>query len=428
MTEPDSPSPSSHEFRLPDLGEGLTEAELLSWSVSVGDTVVLNQVIAEVETAKAVVELPSPFAGTVLALLAEPGDAVPVGAPLLRIGDADSPVPTETEAPHRDSVLVGYGPEAPAASRRRRRTNRVPTPAIADGARSGDAGDAGRPDAKPAARRLAHELGIDLAAVPGTGSGGAVTVDDVRSAANRPAASSAPAPAGRESRVPIHGVRKETAAAMVHSAFTAPHVSVFVTAEVSASMDLVDRLRSTPAFVDLSLTPLALVAKAMLVSLRSHPELNASWDEVRQEIVTKHYVNLGIATATERGLLVPTIADAHTMSLVDLTRAIGVATATARAGTATPADLTGGTITITNVGVFGVDAGTPILPPGQAAILCLGAIARRPWVVGDAVVPRWVTTLGLSFDHRIVDGEQGSRFLADVAAALTDPLALLARA
>ncbi len=406
-----------HEFRLPDLGEGLTDAELLSWAVSVGDTVTLNQPIAEVETAKAVVQLPSPFTGTVLALLAAAGDTVPVGAPLIRIGDRYP----ESDAPQSDSVLVGYGPAAAPTSRRasRRRTAAPPTGAVAVAAT--------RPDAKPSARRLARELGVDLASVPGTGAGGAVIPADVESFRERTGTEAGESVDG-ETRTPIRGLRKETAAAMVRSAFTAPHVTEFVTVDVSASMNLLDRLRSAPEFADLNLTPLPLVAKAVLVAARSHPGVNATWDEERQEIVTKHYLHLGVATATERGLLVPTIRNAHTMNLIELTGAIGAAVAAARAGTSTPADLSGGTITITNVGVFGIDTGTPILPPGQAAILALGAIARRPWVVGDDVVPRWVTTLALSFDHRLVDGELGSRFLADVAATLTDPLTLLARA
>ncbi|MFE3289451.1 dihydrolipoamide acetyltransferase family protein [Rhodococcus sp. NPDC059234] len=394
-----------HEFRLPDLGEGLTEAELVSWSVAVGQTVALNQVIAEVETAKAVVELPSPYAGTVLALLAEPGEAVAVGSPLIRIGGpgtaqapgAGAPAAPDAGAPSHGSVLVGYGPSAAPESRRATR----------------------RPDAKPSARKLARELGVDLEVVPGTGAAGAVTAGDVRASI---------APSDQETRTPIRGVRKQTAAAVTRSAFTAPHVTEFVTADVTASMDLLARLHASPEFAELGRSPLPLVAKVVLVALRAHPDLNSSWDEDRQEIVTKHYVNLGIATATGRGLLVPTVRDAHLMSLVELTRAIDEATELARSGRATPADLSGGTVTITNVGMFGVDTGTPILTPGEAAIVCLGAVARRPWVVDDQVAVRWVTTLGLSFDHRLVDGEQASRFLADVAAILTDPLTLLALA
>ncbi|MFD1811849.1 dihydrolipoamide acetyltransferase family protein [Rhodococcus gannanensis] len=389
------------EFRLPDLGEGLTDAELLSWAVTVGDTVALNQVIAEVETAKAAVELPSPFAGVVAELLAEPGDVVPVGAPLIRVSTTDH---ADTDAPQSDPVLVGYGPSAPPGTRRahRRRTPTAPTLPTAP-----------RPDATPAARRLAGATGIDLTTVHGSGPDGAVTRADVE------ALGGGAAEADDEIRVPIRGIRRRTADSMVRSAFTAPHVTVFLTADVTATVDLLDGLRASAELTDITVTPLALVAKAMLVALRTHPELNSSWDERRQEIVTWRRVHLGIAVATDRGLLVPTVRDAHALDLPALARAVSAAAESARAYTSTPADLSGGTITLTNVGVFGVDAGTPILPPGQAAILCLGAISRRPWVVDDRVVPRWVTTLGLSFDHRVVDGEQASRYLADVAALLS---------
>jgi 2-oxoisovalerate dehydrogenase E2 component (dihydrolipoyl transacylase) len=406
----------ANEFRLPDLGEGLTDAELVRWSVAVGDTVELDQVIAEVETAKALVELPSPFAGTVLALLAEPGTIVEVGAPLIRIGQPGAGDSPGADQPDRPATLVGYGPTAAPASRRRRA---APTPAATDGERA-------RPDAKPSARRLAHELGVDLNAVQGTGFGGAITPEDVRAQdVSRETAPPQDETSPRETRTPIRGVRRRTADAVTRSAFTAPHVTEFVTVDVTATMDLIDRLRASPAFAGLDPTPLTLVAKVLLVALREHPSLNSSWDEEHQEIVTRHYVNLGIATATSRGLLVPSVKDAHLMSLLELTRAIHELVVTARAGRCTPADLSGGTITITNVGVFGVDTGTPILSPGEAAILCLGAIAPRPWVVDGELAVRSVTTLGLSFDHRLVDGEQGSRFLADIAATLTDPLTLL---
>ncbi|SEL34845.1 dihydrolipoamide acetyltransferase family protein [Rhodococcus maanshanensis] len=408
----------ANEFRLPDLGEGLTDAELVRWSVAVGDIVALDQVIAEVETAKALVELPSPFAGTVLALLAEPGTIVEVGAPLIRIGEPGAAATPAAEPPDHPATLVGYGPTAPPPSRRRRATPKAP-PTTADR-------DDARPDATPSARRLAHELGVDLSTVNGTGFGGAITPEDIRAQdVSRKAPLPEEATPPRETRTPIRGVRRQTADAMTRSAFTAPHVTEFVTVDVSASTDLIAHLRASPAFADLEPTPLALVAKVLLVSLRDHPTLNSSWDEAHQEIVTRHYVNLGIATATSRGLLVPTVKDAHLMSLLELTRAIHELTETARAGRCTPADLSGGTITITNVGVFGVDTGTPILSPGEAAILCLGAIAPRPWVVDGELAVRSVTTLGLSFDHRLVDGEQGSRFLVDIAATLGDPLSLL---
>ena len=394
---------TDRDFRLPDLGEGLTEADLVSWSVAVGDQIELNQTIAEVETAKALVELPSPYAGTVSALLAEPGATVLVGAPIIRIATEGDDVP------ERQEVLVGYGPGAAAQSRRGKRLASVVETPSAEG---------GRADAKPSARKLARELGVDVAAVASTGP---VTVHDVR-------AHAVPATANdRETRTKISGVRKHTAEAMVASARTIPHVTEFVTIDASASVELIDHLKTLPAFRDLKVTPLALVAKVVLAALRDHPTLNSLWDAEHQEIVTKHFVNLGIAVASPRGLLVPSVKDAEQLSLPELCAAIGTLAGTARAGAATPADLRGGTFSITNIGVFGIDTGTPIINPGEAAILCLGAIRQQPWVFQGEVVVRWVTTLGLSFDHRLVDGEQGSKFLADVAAMLEDPRGLLGR-
>ncbi|MBF6337543.1 2-oxo acid dehydrogenase subunit E2 [Nocardia abscessus] len=444
MEDRPGPSASVLEFRLPDLGEGLTDAELVSWAVAVGDTVELNQTIADVETAKAVVSLPSPFAGRVVELLAQPGDTVAVGAPLIRV-DQTAGAKDETS---RTSVLVGYGPDEEAASRRRRppatrspsdaqpaEANPEPRETEAPGPELG----ATRPAATPAARKLARELGIDLWFVAGSGPGGAVTVDDVRGAVPvsqpRPALPAAPAvagpgvvgPAAREERTPISGIRKRTAAAMLHSARTIPQAATFVTVDATASMELLDHLRSTKPFAGLTLTPLPLVAKAALAALADFPGMNVFWDEAAQEIVTKHYVNLGVAVATDRGLLVPNIKEAQTLSLRDLTREIGWLAETARAGSATPADLRGGTFTITNVGVFGVDAGVPLVNPGESAILCLGAIGKRPWVVRDEIAVRWVTTLGVSFDHRMIDGELAARFLATTAGFLEDPLTLLSR-
>ncbi|MFF0530346.1 dihydrolipoamide acetyltransferase family protein [Nocardia amikacinitolerans] len=434
------------EFRLPDLGEGLAEAEVVSWSVNVGDSVELNQTIAEVETAKAVVALPSPFAGRVEELLAEPGETVEVGAPLIRVrvespravgeGAVPSSTPADETPPAEGnghtSVLVGYGPEGEAESRRRR-----PAPE-------------GRAAATPAARKLAKELGIDLWFVAGSGPDGAVTVDDVRGAvpvsqprtaapttdittANRPAPTVTEPNAGvirpavREERAPITGIRKRTAAAMVASARTIPQAGVFVTVDCTASMELLDHLRTTKSFAGLTLTPLALVAKATLAAIAEFPGVNAYWDEANQQIVTKHYVNLGIAVATERGLLVPNLKEAQSLSLRDLCREIGWLAETARSGSATPADLRGGTFTITNVGVFGVDTGVPLVNPGEAAILCLGSIRKRPWVFRDELAVRWVTTLGIGFDHRMIDGELAARFLTTTAGFLEDPLTLLSR-
>jgi 2-oxoisovalerate dehydrogenase E2 component (dihydrolipoyl transacylase) len=225
----------------------------------------------------------------------------------------------------------------------------------------------------------------------------------------------------RETRVPVKGVRKMTAQAMVSSAFTAPHVTEFVTVDVTRTMRLVDRLRADREFSDVKVSPLLVLAKALLLAVQRNPEINASWDEAAQEIVVKHYVNLGIAAATPRGLVVPNVKDAEVMSLRELADALAALTATAREGRTPPADMAGGTITITNVGVFGVDTGTPILNPGEAAILAFGAIRQQPWVHRGKVKARWVTTLALSFDHRMVDGELGSRFLADLARILEHP-------
>ncbi|MFF0542793.1 dihydrolipoamide acetyltransferase family protein [Nocardia thailandica] len=440
---PESAADDSHilEFRLPDLGEGLADGDLVSWAVAVGDTVELNQTIAEVETAKAVVALPSPFSGTVVELLAEPGDTVPVGAPLIRVrNDLEVVAPPTAESVGRPDVLVGYGPEAEATSRRRRG---APPAAMAATTPS-----AHRASATPAARKLARELGIDLWFVAGSGPDGAVTVADVRAAVPVTAPSAAPRAAGdpsapparrpdgtegsagfreREAREPVAGVRKRTAAAMVASARTIPQASTFVTVDCTASMELLDHLRTTRSFEDVPLTPLSLVARAVLAAIGDHPGINAAWDEQNQQIVTKHYVNLGIAVATERGLLVPTLKEAQTLSLRELSREIAWLAETARSGTATPADLLGGTFTITNVGVFGVDSGVPLVNPGEGAILCLGAIRKRPWVHRDELAVRWVTTLGVSFDHRMIDGELGARFLATVAGFLEDPLTLLSR-
>ncbi|WP_026344149.1 dihydrolipoamide acetyltransferase family protein [Nocardia sp. BMG111209] len=470
------------EFRLPDLGEGLADAELISWAVAVGDAVELNQTIAEVETAKAQVALPSPFAGEVVELLAEPGDTVAVGAALIRVAASDAaPGPSSpdavasrggraesvnsesdgaaTDSGGRRAILVGYGPEEETASRR----GRPPVsgsggPAVS---RSDDTEMPAYPEfatrqaATPAARKLGRELGIDLAVVAGSGPGGAVTVEDVRQAVpvsqpmNRarpvddPDARAAapappamrpedggparPAPVERETRIPVSGVRKRTAAAMVTSSHTIPQASAFVTTDFTASMELLDHLRNTASFSGLSLTPLALTAKAALAAMAEFPGINSFWDEENREIVTKHYVNLGIAVATDRGLLVPNVKEAQTLSLRDLCRDIGWVAEMSRSGAATPADLIGGTFTISNVGVFGVDIGVPLVNPGEGAILCLGSIRKRPWVYRDEPAVRWVTTLGLSFDHRMIDGELGSRFLSTVASLLEDPLTLLGR-
>ena len=459
------------EFRLPDLGEGLTESEILSWKVGVGDTVSLNQVIAEVETAKAVVELPSPFAGVIKELHEQPGSVVEVGKPIVSFEVADdaggSPsvpsgtVPSGTvrtgamptgagsagsgeaavETPKREPNLVGYGAVVEGSGRPTRRArNFAPVagpaetkPAVVEPV---DTRPVERPRSTPPVRKLAKDLGVNLVQVRGTGPGGLITREDVQGFAGQVEEAATPlagqvsaaatAAGERETRTPIKGVRKHTAAAMVQSAFTAPHATEFLTVDVTPSLELLAKLKDSRAFAGIKLTPLTLAAKAVLIALRRHPALNSRWDEEHQEIVTFHYVNLGIAAATPRGLTVPNIKDADALQLPELAQALAELADTARAGKTTPADLTGGTISITNVGVFGIDAGTPILNPGEAAILGLGAVRTMPWEYRGEVALRQVLTLSMSFDHRLVDGEQGSRFLADVGAILAEPGMVLA--
>jgi len=516
------------QFKLPDVGEGLTEAEIVRWHVQPGDTVKVNQIIVEIETAKAVVELPSPYAGTVSDLLVSEGATVDVGTPIISVstgaagpgaggsagdratkagaasaappsaadpaglaeravareadlvpsppvdGDAaDGGAPAAAEpAPERQAVLVGYGVKLSSKTRRARKPGTIPapsvssapsaspapsvssitsappaspisralavTPALADTpapAVTADTSAGGSVLAKPPVRKLARDLGVDLGALTGTGPNGSITRDDVQGAVSAPQTAAARAPfdaragmttVAREERIPIRGVRKHTAAAMTLSAFTAPHVSMFLDIDITETMAATERLKALPDFADVRVSPLLLVSRALLTAVARHPMINSSWDEAAQEIVVMHYVNLGIAAATERGLVVPNIKDAHAMSLPELARALTELSGRARAGKSTPAELTGGTITITNVGVFGVDTGTPILPPGETAILALGQVKDAPWVHRGELAVRKVCTLGMSFDHRIVDGDLGAAVLRDVGAMLTDPLRMLA--
>lgn len=461
------------DFALPDLGEGLTESELVSWHVAVGDTVELNQPLADVETAKALVELPSPFAGVIKALYAEAGTTVEVGARIVQFevegGPDDEAAPTAQGAagkPEREPMLVGYGPPVEGGGRPARRarkgsaapaaaTTAVPVPVVAsasapapvpasmfapEAAPPPPAAASEVPRSTPPVRKLARDLGVDLAGVAGTGDKGLITRDDVESAfGGAPEAKVADAGPGREvqkwattagvrggeTRTPIQGVRKYTAAAMVHSAFTAPHASEFLTIDVTPTVELIAGLKESAAFRGKRLNLLTVVAKALCIAAGRNPSVNSRWDEKAQEIVQFHYVNLGIATATPRGLMVPNIKDADALNLVGLADALASLVETAKAGTAGQADLTGGTISITNIGSFGIDAGTPILNTGEAMILALGAVKRMPWEYRGEVALRQVLTLSVSFDHRLVDGEQGSRFLADVGAILANPAVLL---
>lgn len=420
------------QFLLPDVGEGLTEAEVVTWHVAVGDTVEVNQTLVDIETAKSVVELPSPFAGQVLALLVPEGQTVDVGTPIIEIGTAAAPQDEPAPEPVEDEpkLLVGYGAREATTSRRRRGGAR---PATAAATTTAD-----KPRAKPPVRKLAQVLGVDLASLTPSGPDGIVVRTDVLAAAQKPEPTPAPsptdarattpaepAPYGLETRIPVKGVRKQTAAAMVASAFTAPHVTEFVTVDVTATLELREKVLARREFRDVRATPLAFVARAYLHALRRTPMATARWDEAAQEIVVPGQVNLGIAAATPRGLVVPNVKAAERMDLRDLAVAIDDLAQTARAGRTTPESMAHGTTTITNVGVFGVDTGTPILNPGETAILAVGAIRRTPWVVGEGaderIEPRSVLQLALSFDHRVLDGAEGSRVLADTAAILRDP-------
>ena len=476
------------EYRLPDPGEGLTEAEIVTWKVKVGDTIAINDIVVEIETAKSLVELPSPYAGVVGALLVSEGETVAVGTPIIRIGE---------EAPAAEAAPAADGPATalpdlsqmdlsnPAASgggegeslvgrnkvdrgRRVRKGSAAPSSeAVASthmqvqGAFEGgtevadvvEADEAPVPTvqvqpvasamvepvegrdvrvlAKPPVRKLAKDLGVDLATLTATGPQGSITRADVEGATSV-AEEPAPQPARsrvtgeREYREPIKGVRKMMGQAMVQSAFTLPHVTEWVTVDVTPTMELVARLKKHRAFKDVKVSPLLVLARAAMLAMRRTPEINSWWDDAAQEVVFKRYVNLGIAAATPRGLVVPNVKDAESLSLVELAAAFNDLTAVAREGKTQPADMSGGTFTITNVGPFGVDAGTPIINPGESAILCFGAVKRQPWVATDAagnesIEIRDVCTLALAFDHRHVDGEKGSRFLADVAGIMADP-------
>ena len=456
----------SAEFRLPDLGEGLPEAEIVQWLVAEGDAVALNQTIAEVETAKAVVEIPSPYAGTVEVLHAAAGDVVAVGSPLVSFAvdgaDAAPPgtrdaggasttgasrvgarVPSPASASRAAPNLVGYG-AAPSGGERPRRRPRVGSTAVRDRDaavraaaphdvvhRVADEPVGEGPRSSPPVRKLAKDLGVDLALVAAQHPGEVVTrahverfADDMASGASSHETSTVPpaAPADhRVTRTPIRGVRRHTAAAMVRSAFTAPHATTFLTVDVTATSELLASLRADRALDGHRIGVLAVVAKAVCLALARTPALNSRWDDAAGEIVEHHYVHLGIAAATDRGLVVPVVRDADRLALVDLADEIAELAATARAGRTAPAAMTGGTFSITNVGVFGVDAGTPILNPGEAGILAVGAVRRLPWEHDGRIALRDVLTLSLSFDHRLVDGAEAACFLGDVAGVLREP-------
>jgi 2-oxoisovalerate dehydrogenase E2 component (dihydrolipoyl transacylase) len=493
---------TSH-FNLPDVGEGLTEAEIVSWRVAPGDTVAINDVLVEIETAKSLVELPSPFEGVVEGLLVNEGDTVDVGTPIITVSSAgvaavaSAPVPgfetpitaaaaspstpaaappaasaaahvatpapvstavAEAEQVRADaatsvsqesdsssgSVLVGYGIKGHVASRRTGRAGAGVAAAKPAAASTGVA-PGGQPQAsaaraprvpvltglpiiaKPPIRKLAKDLGVNLGEVQPTGPIGDITRDDVvRHAEQAKVFHNIETPQWADTReeiIPVKGVRKQIAKAMTHSAFSAPHVSLFVDVDATRTMDFVKRLKTSTAFTGVKVSPLLIMARAMIWAVRRNPMVNSAWTD--KEIIVRNYVNLGIAAATPRGLIVPNVKDAQDMSLLELATALEQLTLTAREGRTTPADQANGTITLTNIGVFGMDTGTPILNPGEVAIVALGTIKQKPWVVDGEVRPRFVTTVGASFDHRVVDGDVASRFLADVASIMEEPALLL---
>jgi 2-oxoisovalerate dehydrogenase E2 component (dihydrolipoyl transacylase) len=392
--------PDVDVFRLPDVGEGLTEADIVTWHVNVGDTVAINDSLLDVETAKSVVELPSPYAGVVVELHAAEGDTVPVGEPLITIGSEalhpaqapapeaprpataepaavePEPEPRAIEEPEAPLILVGTGPKTAVA--RRVHVHRP----------GGDTYDRRGP--------------VSARPVP-TLEGGAA-----------------------ETRIPVKGVRKVTAETMVRSAFTAPHATMWATVDVTAAIELVELLKRDREWNGVRVTPLLVIARAVALAVRTFPDINASWDDDAHEIVVRRDLNLGVAAATPRGLMVPNVKDVGSMSLRELALALDDVVQRARAGTLTPTDMSGGTLTLTNVGTFGVEGATPILNPPEAAILALGAIQQRPWGVDGAVALRDVMTLSISIDHRLVDGELGAKVLRHVSRVLTNPgLALL---
>jgi len=439
-------------FDLPDVGEGLTEAEIVSWKVKPGDTVSVNQIIVEIETAKSLVELPCPFAGVVTQLLANEGDTVNVGSHIIEVevaqltaaaassmheavGEAAAAVAdvasTATVEEKPQPNLVGYGVSAAGASRRKR-AGAVPVPAVVVNAAPATDLIAVVPSgdqvlAKPPIRKLAKDMNVDINKVKPTGFSGEVTREDVMAAAQVASVfknQSTPEPKSeREERIPVKGVRKAIANAMVQSAFTAPHVSIFVDVDATRTMEYVKRLKASADFAGVKVTPLLIMAKAMIWAVRRNPAVNSTWTDT--EIIIHNYVNFGVAAATPRGLIVPNIKDADKMSMLELAMALEQLAATAREGKTTPQDMQNGTITVTNIGVFGVDTGTPILNPGEVGIVALGSIRPKPWVVDDQILIRQVTTIGATFDHRVVDGDVASRFVQDVASVIEEPALLL---
>jgi 2-oxoisovalerate dehydrogenase E2 component (dihydrolipoyl transacylase) len=440
------------QFLLPDLGEGLTEGEIVRWLVAIGDTVLVDQPVAEVETAKAVVEVPSPFGGVVTRLHADEGEEVQVGRPLITIqvgddvaepaGPAEEAEPAEAagapdgepgtvaedaaagemvpeakeEAGERSgSVLVGYG--TGEGGRRRRRGKRPAAAGPAAGPPQG------RPQAKPPVRKLAKDLGIDLDLVEGSGPGGVITRDDVQQFAAGDGRRAAVSPEGLEERIPLRGVRKRIAEKMTLSRREIPEATTWVDCDATALWETRRSLNEAQSEVNVS--PLALIMRACVAALAKFPEINARLDTETNEIALQRFVHLGFAAHTERGLVVPVIRDAHARTTLQLAAELNRLAAAARDGSVKPEEMTGGTFTVSNYGSFGVDGGSAVINHPEAAILGIGRIHDRPWVHDGRVEVRKVMQLSIAFDHRICDGGEAAGFLRFVADCVENPAVLL---
>lgn len=451
-------------FLLPDVGEGLIEAEIVAWKVAVGDVVSLNQPLVDVETAKAVVELPSPFAGVVATLHAEVGDTVQVNAPLVSIDATREAAPhaNEKQVVHdvpdeqrREPVLIGYGvahEEAVAPRRRRRAGVAVPAPAVATSSvpppapSQGDGPVTPPVRTTPPVRLLAKQLRVDLTTLRGTGRDGIITREDVEHARDDASTPARTSPASRatsrfvgreiaswsegprEERIAVKGVLKSMAEAMVESNAHQPQASVWTRVDATRTVELINGLKGHRHFDGLRLSALTVVALAVCDAVRHYPGINSTFDAANNEVLLRRFVNLGIAADTPRGLVVPNVKDADRLDLTGMARQLTTLVERARDATTSPADMAGTTITITNVGPFGVDGAMAILPPGTGAIVCVGQVAKAPWIVDDVVVVRHVVELSMTFDHRQIDGALASRVLAHIGGFIEDPaIALLAR-
>jgi 2-oxoisovalerate dehydrogenase E2 component (dihydrolipoyl transacylase) len=421
---------STQVFDLPDLGEGLTEAVLIRWLVKTGDPVAVDEPVAEVETAKAMVEVPSPFGGVIARLHGEEGATLQVGSPLISVDAGPSAAETyvEEERAGSGNVLIGYGTSGADSSRRRRR-RAVPRSAPTRQTRNGE-----RPAVQsPIVRRLARDKGVDLTSLSGTGPDGLITRRDVEAAAApEPVAVARPVAVVSDvdqrtglpirTRVPLAGMRKAVTTTLTRSRTEIPEATTWVDVDATALLELRAELKETGAAPGI----LAMIARFVVAGLARFPELNSRVDTERGEITHLDGVNLGLAAQTDRGLVVPAIKDAHRLSMRGLDTEIRRLTAAAREGTATTAELTSGSFTLNNYGVLGVDGSAAIINHPEVAILGMGRILPRPWVVGGEIAVRQIVQLSLVFDHRVCDGGTAGGFLRFVADCVEAPKSAMA--